>query len=271
MRTRLALGITVAGVCALAPPPTGASGADPPNGVRLEGAFLMRGTVTLAHNVFGERRGQRLQRTWTFVPQCATGVCNRVTLRRGRSGRHILDVVTLRRRGPRLYSGTGRFWVALRCDGAVIRHGGRATEKITVRIIHTTTIGTTRLPTRVSATYKNPRRQNLTRCPGGIGRDAASYRGRRATPLPGAPAAAFSDTVDLLSSTATFTDQSQRGTNGLPIVSWSWNFGEPSSPDNVSTQPDPSHRYRLPGTYRVTLTIRDGYGQVATTARQVTV
>ena len=156
MRTRLALGITVAGVCALAPPPTGASGADPPSGVRLEGAFLMRGTVTLAHNVFGERRGQRLQRTWTFVPQCATGVCNRVTLRRGRSGRHILDVVTLRRRGPRLYSGTGRFWVALRCGGDVIRHGGRATEKITVRIIHTTTVGTTRLPTRVSATYKNP-------------------------------------------------------------------------------------------------------------------
>jgi PKD domain len=241
------------------------------SGIRLAGTFAMRGTLTNVENVLGERRGERVRRTWSFFPRCAKGACSRVTLKRGRSARRILDVVGLVRKGRGHYVGRGAFWIALRCAGAVVKHGGRAHEIISVRVTRTATVGTTRLATRLSATYTNPSRTNLTRCPGGIGHDAARYQGRLATPLPGPPTADFTDTVDLLTSTASFSDQSQPGTNGPPIVSWSWNFGEPSSPEDTSTRRNPSHRYALPGIHTVTLTIRDQYGQVATTTRQVTV
>lgn len=240
------------------------------SGIRLAGTFEMRGTLTSVHNVFGEYPGERVRRTWSLAPGCARGACNRVTLRRRRSGRHLLDVVGLVRRGPGHYVGRGAFWIALRCAGALVKHGGRADEVISVRVTATARVGTTRLATRLSATYTNPIRTNLTRCPGGIGHDAARYRGRLVTPLPGPPTADFTDTVDPLHSTAMFSDQSQAGTNGPPIVSWSWNFGEPSSPENTSTRRNPSHLYSLPGIYTVTLTIRDQYGQVATTTQRVT-
>jgi PKD repeat protein len=194
-----------------------------------------------------------------------------VTLERRRSGRHILDVVGLVRRGRALYTGRGKFWIALTCAGAVVKHGGLATETITVRVVGAATVGTTPVATRLKATYTNPVRTNMTRCPGGIGHDAARYRGRRVTPLPGPPAPGFTDTVDQLTSSATFTDKSRPGGGGARIVSRSWDFGEPSSPRNTSSQQNPSHRYRLPGTYTVMLTVRDQYGQIANTTRQVTV
>jgi PKD domain len=238
--------------------------------IRLEGSFAMSGTLTAVDNVYGEHRGEHVRRTWSFLPRCATGPCDRVTLRRRRSGRHILDVVGLARRGPSLYVGSGRFWIALTCAGAIVRHGGLATETITVRITGTATVGTTRVATRLRATYTNPKRTNLTRCPGGIGHDAASYHGRRITPLPGPPTPSFTDTVDPLTSSATFADQSRPGA-GARIISWSWNFGERASPEDTSSQRNPSHRFRSPGVYAVTLTIRDQYGQAATATRQVTV
>lgn len=241
------------------------------SGIRLVGNFQMRGTLTSVDNVFGEHRGESVYRTWSFFPHCARGGCNRVTLKRRRSGRRILDVVGLVRRGRDLWVGRGGFWIILRCAGALVKHGGRAHEIISVRVTATATVGTTRLATRLRATYANPSRTNLTRCPGGIGHDAARYRGRLTTPLPGPPTADFSSRVDLLTSTATFDDQSRRGTNGPPIGSRSWNFGERSSPHNTSTQRHPSHRYALPGIYTITLTVRDQYGQVATTTRRVTV
>jgi PKD repeat protein len=153
----------------------------------------------------------------------------------------------------------------------VVRHGGLATERIAVRILSTATIGTTRVATGLSAIYTNPVRENLTRCPGGIGHDAARYRGSRITPLPGPPAPAFAAAVDPLTSTATFTDQSRAGAPGVRIVSWSWNFGDPAAPDDTSGGENASHRYRLPGVYTVSLTVRDQYGQTATATRQVTV
>ena len=239
--------------------------------IRLEGSFAMSGTLTAAENVYGERRGEHVRRTWRFFPRCVSGPCGRVTLKRRRSGRHILDVVGLVRHGPALYVGRGKFWIALTCAGAVVRHGGLASETITVRVVGTATVGTTRVATRLRATYTNPSRTNLTRCPGGIGHDAASYHGRRVTPLPGPPIPSFADTVDPSTSSAAFKDQSRPGAGGARIISWSWNFGEPASPDDTSSQRNPSHRYRSPGVYTVTLSIRDQYGQLATTTRQVTV
>jgi hypothetical protein len=169
-----------------------ASGSAPASGQamqgRLQGTFTMHGRLTSVYNVHGEHQGERVERTWTFVPQCARGSCGRVLLRRQRAGRHIPDVLVLTRQASGRYVGHGGFWVPLRCAGRIVRHGGRATGTITVRITRTTIAGTTPFATAVRATYSNPSRQNLIRCPGGIGHDAATYRGHLTSPLPGAPA-----------------------------------------------------------------------------------
>ena len=71
--------------------------------------------------------------------------------------------------------------------------------------------------------------------------------------------------------TASFTDQSRPGIGDPRIVAWAWTFGDPLSPDDSSTQRNPTHRFSLPGTYTVTLTVRDEYGLTATVSQQVTV
>jgi len=165
--------------------------------LRLQGKFTMHGTVTTDDDVLGEQPGERLRRNWNFFPQCATGTCRRVLLKRRRGGRHILNLVMLARRPSGLYVGDGSFWVPLRCAGQVERHGGLATETITVRITKTQLVGATRFATAISATYTNPSRVNLTRCPGEIGHDGARYSGHLASPLPGPPTAGFTATPDL--------------------------------------------------------------------------
>ena len=238
---------------------------------RLEGTFAMRGVLTFVNDVYGEHRGERVRRSWRFVPRCASGSCRLVTLERRRSERHIRDSIVLTRRSRTVYRGTGRFWVPLLCAGRVVRHGGLATETITVRVTRSVLVGTTRLATRVRATYDNPTRVNLTRCPGGIGRDAARYTGSRAGPLPAPPTAGFVATPDPASSSASFTDASKPGRGGAPIVAWSWNFGDPASGATTSAQRNPTHRYSAPGAYTVTLTVTDSYGQTATKTAQITV
>ena len=56
--------------------------------------------------------------------------------------------------------------------------------------------------------------------------------------------------------TVQFTDCSWGG--GVPIVSWSWDFGD--STDGTSTQQNPSHTYKKPGSYYVSLTVRNANG-----------
>lgn len=40
----------------------------------------------------------------------------------------------------------------------------------------------------------------------------------------------------------------------LNAVSWQWDFGDPGSPDNTSTDENPTHLYQNPGTYTIRLT-----------------
>lgn len=160
-----------------------ASGAPALKG-RLQGTFTMHGTVTTAVNVYGEHVGQRVTRKWTFIPQCPTGSCRRVTLKRQRSGQHVIDRIVLTRKSAGVYVGHGRFWVALRCAGQVVAQGGLASETITVRITRTAPVGASNFATAIQATYDNPTRVNLTRCPGGIGHDAARYHGHLVSELP---------------------------------------------------------------------------------------
>jgi hypothetical protein len=151
---------------------------------RLRGTFEMTGTISFAENVFGEHRGETVVRSWRFRPWCASGPCRAVTLYRKRSDQGILNVVILRRRAPGVYVGEGRFWVALRCAGQVVLHGGLARERITVRVIRAQMIGNRRYATALRANYVNPSRTNLSRCPGAIGHDAAKYDGQLTSSLP---------------------------------------------------------------------------------------
>ncbi len=238
---------------------------------RLGGTFLMLGKLTYVRNVYGEHRGQKVQRTWIFLPHCATGACNRVTLVRRRSGKRIRDVVVLKRHKQNLYVGTGQFWIALNCAGKIIEHGGRASEKITVRVTRTRLIGTNLFAAGIKATYQNPSRVNLTACPGGIGQDAATYSGTLTSTSPPPPTAGFTVAANPAAATASFTDHSGPGISGAPIISRSWNFGDPSSPADTSSVPNPSHQFSAHGTYTVTLQVRDANGQTATVSQQVTV
>lgn len=271
LSTALAVVTVLAGITAPASARGSALVSESPAPVRLQGTFAMAGTVTIAHHVYGEHRGERVRRTWAFLPQCAIGTCRRVLLARRRSNRRLLDLVMLVRQPSGTYRGRGRFWVALRCAGRVIALGGVATETITARVTRTRLIGATRFATALSATYTNPRRANLTRCPGGIGHDAASYRGHLTSPLPAPPTAGFAAAPDPATGSVTFTQQASPGEGAPQIVAWSWNFGDPSSPANTSTLPDPTHQFSAPGTYTVTLTVTDGYGQTATYATAVTI
>jgi PKD repeat protein len=76
-----------------------------------------------------------------------------------------------------------------------------------------------------------------------------------------APTAAFSFSCP--ANGCDFTDESTD--DHPPVASWAWDFGDPTSADNTSTNQNPSHFYALAGTYTVTLTATDGQGLASTT------
>jgi hypothetical protein len=247
-----------------APPATAATDA------RLVGRFTLKGRITRAEHVRGERKGQKVTRTWRLAPRCAQGVCTKVTLRRERSAKRV-QKMTLHRTKVGTYSGRGRFYVALRCGGRVYKKGGLAKTKVTLRITRTATVQGQQFATALKATYSNPRRTNRTPCRRrSLGRDAARYSGRIVT-VPTPPAADFATArPDPLGTTIDFSDASARGAGGARIVAQEWSFGDPSSgAANTASGPQPQHTFSAHGTYDVTLTVTDSNGLTATTTKQV--
>jgi hypothetical protein len=230
---------------------------------RVAGTFTMRARITTAVNVRGERRGQRLTRTWTVRPQGCTGTrCAQLVLDRERSaGRH--DAVTLFRIGRGVYAGHGAFDVPLRCRGTVYEGGAHAPYRIAIHIRSAHRVQGIRFATALSATYLNRYRRNTTPCPLGPSHDAAAYHGSLHA-LPGPPAASFTATPDGLS--VGFADTSKPGPGGSPIAAHRWDFGD----GTTATDAAPTHTYAAPGTYTVTLTTTDENGFSASTSQAVT-
>ncbi|MDP1621455.1 MAG: PKD domain-containing protein [Bacteroidales bacterium] len=56
-----------------------------------------------------------------------------------------------------------------------------------------------------------------------------------------------------------FTNMSSPLT-GTPIATYLWNFNDPLSPSNTSTDPNPTHLFSGPGSYQVTLTVTNQAG-----------
>jgi len=173
-RAALSLGMVVAAVLAAGP---GAAAAQPaPIQSRLTGTYQMTGRVTAARYVRGEHVGEAVQRSWAFTPLCATGPCAQVRLVRGRAAG--TDSLILNQTSPGHYSGTGRFFAPLKCAGRVYSAGEEVPFTINVTVTVTTTApdGTV-LAQRISATYVNKTRLNLTPCVLVLGHDSARYTG----------------------------------------------------------------------------------------------
>ena len=148
---------------------------------RLQGAFQLAGRVTTAVNVRGERRGQTVNRVWTFTPQCDAGPCATVLLSRPRAGG--TDTVTLTQTTPGHYAGSAQCYVGLRCAGRLYPQGELVQFRVAVAV--TTAIvasdGTV-VAGRINATYTNRARTNLTPCVEPPSHDAASYHGHLIQP-----------------------------------------------------------------------------------------
>ena len=147
-----------------------------PATAQLQGPFLLAGQITLARGVVGERRGQNFQRTWTFQPSCSTGDCDTIGLIRQRSGG--TDRLLLIRRAPGLYTVTANYFAPLRCGRLTYPTGQAVVFRITLTITTAAIIGGANVATGISAAYASVSRNNLTRCVGVSGYDAATYQGQ---------------------------------------------------------------------------------------------
>jgi hypothetical protein len=148
---------------------------------RLQGQFSLAGHITVAVGVPGERVGQPVLRSWTFVPACPVGPCQTLLLARRRAAgtdRLALNLVAADR-----YSGTGSFYAPLRCRRHVQRAGELVVFTVTAQITNAT-LDSSGVPvaTQIHATYSNRLRINRTRCVAAPRRDAAVYDGSIAVP-----------------------------------------------------------------------------------------
>lgn len=188
-RSGRCFGVVTAGLTlalAAAPGPLSMAAADTPaapGSARLLGPYDLAGHVTVAKRVLGERAGQNFHRTWTFFPTCRAGSCATVGLVRTRAGGS--DRLTLHREAPGSYSGAGRFIAPLRCGRRTYARGQAVPFTVTVRVTAAVALSSGEVvATRVSASYTNSSRTNLTPCFAVLGHDAATYHGH-SVPVPG--------------------------------------------------------------------------------------
>lgn len=174
LRTTSAAALAGAATVALAVP-AAAAAPIPTSAARLQGSFQLAGRVTTAVNVRGEHRRDVVQRVWSFLSACPAGPCTHVTLVRKRATGS--DKVVLTRRAPGSYDGHGSFTTPLRCAGRTYAAGERVPFTITVRITAASSGPSGIVAARITATYVNRSRVNLTPCVAFLGHDSARYHG----------------------------------------------------------------------------------------------
>ncbi len=148
---------------------------------RLQGNYAVSGVVTRAVGVAGERRGQRVRRTWNFISPCPTGACPVLGLHRQRAGG--VAPLFLRQVSPGTYTGAGVFAAPVRCHGRLYRRGSDVPYTITLTVTAAAPQpdGST-LATGFSAAYRNRGRVGHTRCYSPPSYDSARYLGVLAPP-----------------------------------------------------------------------------------------
>jgi PKD domain len=265
-------------VAGFAAPPLAAAtvGADTarakPVAARVTGTFAMAARVTRAYGIPGEHAGQILLRTWRFQPlRCSGDVCAALTLERERSG-HVMETLTLRRTAVGTYAGSGAFSVSLRCKGRIYQAASRVPYQITVRVLTAITVQGVVFAQSLAATYRNRSRTDSTPCGLGPAYDAARYHGTVTSPGPQRPTASFTAAVLGGTATVVFTSASAPGPTGTPILDYVWDFGDPASGANDSSNaPSPTHEFSAPGSYSVSLTVTDANGLSATSTQVIVV
>jgi hypothetical protein len=171
----------------------------------VRGTFAMRGVITDAVNVAGERPGEQVRRTWHVHPTgCVASACDRLQVVRNR-GTVRNSYVVLRRVAPGSYQGSGVFWVGLRCLGRRYSLGSRAPYTIALQVTQRRLIGSVWYATRVHASYTNLSRTDGTPCPLDGASDAARYSGRLSSRLPAPPVTTTTTTPTETTTTETTT------------------------------------------------------------------
>ncbi|MGB1205410.1 MAG: PKD domain-containing protein [Chitinophagales bacterium] len=87
--------------------------------------------------------------------------------------------------------------------------------------------------------------------------------------VPPSPYATFSTTLRCPQLPIDFFDETF--SYGSEIISWNWNFGNPSLPDNTSTLQNPTHTYGQAGDYTVTLSMETEDNCTSTFTETITI
>jgi hypothetical protein len=210
------------------------------------------------------------RRRWRLSPSCLGAACTSIRLNARRSD-GVTETVTLTRdRGAyrgrlrtravcrgRLAKSTGSLSIAIRVTRTVQRRMRTGRETIIQEVA-----GELRVRSAAGACQAG-------RALGRVVRVVA-----KRIDLPAAPRAGFrltpsGSSIGAGTNIVRFTDNSRPAED---IRTWSWSFGDPASGSaNQATGPSVEHTFATAGSYRVTLTISDGFGQVASASKTVVV
>ncbi len=86
--------------------------------------------------------------------------------------------------------------------------------------------------------------------------DSCSHAYSRVIEIESSPIANFNHPPACNGTAVEFTDLSSIN-GGSPIITWYWEFDDPNSGSNTSTQQDPAHIFSSSGTYNVTLVVNN--------------
>jgi hypothetical protein len=221
----------------------------------MRGDWTVRQKTLRVENLQGTRPGAVVYRTWVFGTGC--GSRRRCTIRMQRSDGSFTRIKVRLRDG--VYSGSRRTFIECSQGG----QRGNARLAVNVHLGRTVRRGARLYVSAFKGTFRFSSGPNC-----GDAKPSKGVYGVRGTPddLPEPPAAGFTfepsqPTISASSNTVLFRDDSDDDADGGQINRWSWDFGDPNSgAANASIEKEPAHVFGSPGSYVVTLTVRDDDG-----------